>query len=84
MAGAAAAVFMLAIALLGSAAMPAPALASADNCLACHPQAHVGDWSATHGTELMDSQVSESTCNDCHDASYCSNCHASENISPTQ
>jgi hypothetical protein len=74
-AGAAVAVFMLAMALLVSAAIPTPA-AAADHCMACHPQAHTADWTQTHGTELTASEVSATTCADCHTVSYCDTCHA--------
>jgi hypothetical protein len=67
---------MLAMALLVSAALPAPA-AAADHCMACHPQAHPDGWEQSHGTDLADAAVSESTCTDCHTASYCDGCHGS-------
>jgi hypothetical protein len=79
-AAAAAAVFMLVMALLVSAALPAPAAAS-DHCLACHPQAHAAGWTQTHGTELAASDVAESTCADCHTVSYCDTCHATGTVS---
>jgi hypothetical protein len=73
---AAAAVVMMAAALLATAAAPATAAAGANNCLLCHPQAHPSDWMTEHATDLAASDVSESTCADCHEASYCDSCHA--------
>jgi hypothetical protein len=77
LAAGAVAVFMLAMALLVSAALPAPAAAATDHCMICHPQAHPDGWEQSHGTDLDDADVSETTCGDCHDASYCDGCHAS-------
>jgi hypothetical protein len=76
LATAAAGVLMMAAALFATAAAPATATAGANNCLLCHPQAHPSDWMTEHATDLAAADVSESTCADCHQASYCDSCHA--------
>lgn len=80
---AAMAVFLLAIVMLSTAAMPAPASPASDHCLLCHPQPHVDGWLTTHATQIADADVSSRTCRDCHTATECDECHARVGVSAT-
>jgi hypothetical protein len=75
-AAAALAVFFLALGMIASAPATAPAV-NMDRCLMCHPQAHPADWMRTsHISELKAGEVTAAECTRCHDAQYCTNCHA--------
>ena len=73
---AALAVFFLALSMLISAPVAAPANGM-DACMMCHPQAHPAGWEQSlHITDLKSGVVTASECTRCHDAQYCVQCHA--------
>jgi len=80
-AAAALAVFLLAIVMLSTSAMPAPATPAADHCLLCHPQPHSTGWLSAHASDIADKSVSTSTCTQCHTTAECDACHAQSGIS---
>lgn len=73
---AALAVFFLAIGMLASAQVAAPAPAM-DRCMTCHPSAHPDGWTqSVHITKLKSGEVPMVQCTSCHATSYCTGCHA--------
>lgn len=75
-AAAALAVFFLLLGMLASAPAAAPA-SGLDRCLMCHPQAHPSGWEQTfHIRDLETGEVSMNECARCHQASFCTDCHA--------
>jgi hypothetical protein len=54
-------------------------------CVDCHarrPRSHTADWRATHGAQV----AKHRSCEACHDAAFCVNCHGelpAKNLDPT-
>jgi hypothetical protein len=67
----------LVFALVVTAFATTPSARTSGDCLMCHPQAHVAGWEASgHGAALTDGQDSMTTCEHCHQDSFCAGCHA--------